>query len=183
MRKLLVVFVGLLFAVSVAACGPVGPVGPGDDDAYEDDYYPLDMSEAHGIELVHPGFGWELTRDQSNDKRWKEMGEDTEFIVRVGGLQPNPYQFRVDHLRAWEVVEIQELEFAGLDTPVLFIHAVKEDEGFEYGALQLAFNRHFRGSSAPFHYVITLWDYDYQFHDLYVDIFDEIIDSLIIHAD
>ncbi len=183
MKKVVVVFVGLLFAVSVAACGPIGPVGPGDEDAYEDDFYPLDMSEAHGITLVHPGFGWELSRDQANDKRWQEIGEDAEFIVRVGGLQPNPYQFRVDHLSAWTVLESEELEFPGIDSPVLFVHAIKHDEGFEYGALQLSFSRHFRRSTAPFYYVITLWDYDYQFHDMYMDIFEEVMDSLVIYED
>lgn len=182
MRKLSLVLAGLVLAVAVAGCGG-GTTGPGGGDGYEEDFYPVDLRDEYGIELIHPGFGWVQTRNSAGDLRWKEDGDDGEFRIRVTGGIQNPYQDRVDMFGGWDVIEEQELEFDGLEDPAKFVHAWKDEDGFEVGALQLSFSRRFRGLHSPFYYIITLWNYDYTFHASYEEIFQEVLDALVIYSE
>lgn len=183
MRKLSLILVSLALVVAVVGCGGGGPSGSGLTEGYEDDFYPVDLTEEYGFELVHPGVGWTQTRDSSGDLRWAEESDEGEFRIRVTAGVQNPYQDRVDMTVEWEVIETEEIEFSALDEPVLFVHAWKEEEGFEYGALQLSFSRHFRDMSSAFYYIITLWNYDYTFHADYEEIMQEVIDTLVIHPE
>ena len=182
MRVISFVLAGLLLMVSVAGCGVFENIVSGGNGVSED-FYPLDLTEAYGVELIYPGAGWEQTRDSAGDMRWKKEGEDTEFRVRVTAGVQNPYQDRVDMFGGWTVVESREVSFDILEAPALLVYATKDVGGFPVGALQVSFSRRFRGLYSPFYYIITLWNYDNQLHGEYDELFDKILDSLVIYPD
>ncbi len=182
MRLVSVMLAGLLLMFSAVGCGLLDTIGSG-EEGYREDFYPLDLTDAYGIELSHPGVGWEQTRDSAGDMRWRREGEDTEFRVRITAGVQNPYQDRVDMFGGWTVVESNEVSYDILDTPALLVYATREVEGVQVGAVQISFSRRFRGLYSPFYYIITLWNYDNQLHGEYQEIFDTILDTLVIYPD
>jgi len=182
MRLISLMLAGFLVVLSVAGCGILDIIGSG-DGGYTQDFYPLDLTGAYGIELSHPGVGWEQTRDSAGDMRWRQEGKDAEFRVRVTAGVQNPYQDRVDMFGGWTVVSSSDVSYDVLDSPAMLVYATKDVDGFPVGSLQLSFSRRFRGLYSPFYYIITLWNYDNQLHSDYQEIFERILETLAIYPD